>query len=213
MKLVLASASPRRHNLLRSLFDTFEIRPVEAREDPLPGETPRQTALRLAQIKALLASPKGDELAIAADTVVALNGLSLGKPSSAEEARQMLKALRGREHTVYTGVAIATAERALWSSVVETLVTMRAYSDAEIDAYVASGSPMDKAGAYGVQDTPFSPVAQYAGCYLNVVGLPLCEVVRGLKALGFTGAQGLSWTAIEPLCPTCTQRRQAGEVL
>lgn len=160
-----------------------------------------------------MASPGDDEVVLAADTVVALDGHMLGKPSTPEEARLMLRLLRGRQHTVYTAVALIARGQIPWLSAAQTLVTMRPYSDAEIDAYVASGNPMDKAGAYGVQDSQFAPVAEYVGCYLNVVGLPLCEVVRGLKAIRLPGSQALTWRDIEPLCPTCTQRRLEGEEL
>jgi MAF protein len=213
VKLVLASSSPRRQQLLRHLFSNFEIRPVHIDESPLPMESPRETALRLARLKAELATPLENEVVVAADTVVAIDSMILGKPSTPEEAGEMLRLLRGKQHTVYTGVAAIVDARSPWLSAIETVVAMRVYSDAEIEAYVASGSPMDKAGAYGVQDTDFSPVAKYMGCYLNVVGLPLCEVVRGLKALQFPDAQHLSWKDIETLCPTCTHRRLAGEEL
>ncbi len=186
---------------------------MDVDESPLPAETPKDTALRLAAQKARAAQPTRDEIVLAADTVVALDGSILGKPSTPEEAREMLLALRGRYHQVFTAVAVATAQRDPWLSVTETLVLMRSYSDEEVEAYISSRKPMDKAGGYGVQDHDFAPVASYIGCYLNVVGLPLCEVIRGLKAMDFPDANALSWEDLEPLCPTCRKRRQAGEKL
>src|SRR5262249_32125382 len=107
----------------------------------------------------------------------------LAKPLDAEEARGMLERLRGRDHQVLTGVVLRSA-RMSWAGVVETRVAMREYTSTEVEAYVARGEPFDKAGGYAVQDQLFRPVERLDGCYLNVVGLPLCAVVAGLKALG-----------------------------
>jgi len=104
----------------------------------------------------------------------------LGKPADAAGARAMLTALRGRPHRVLTGLALAQDDRIVWSSVIQTTVWMRAYGDDEIERYIASGRPLDKAGAYGIQDGGFQPVERIEGCYTNVVGLPLCEVSRAL---------------------------------
>jgi nucleoside triphosphate pyrophosphatase len=125
-----------------------------------------------------------DEVILAADTLVVADGEVLGKPANAEEARRMLYQLRGRSHEVLTGVVLRASSGMRWGGVVSTEVVIRAYADAEIDEYVARGEPFDKAGGYAVQDEVFRPVQRLAGCYLNVVGLPLCAVVRGLTALG-----------------------------
>ena len=120
---------------------------------------------------------------LGADTVVVLDDAILGKPADAAEATAMLAALRGRAHRVLTGVALAVGGEIAWSSVVETTVWMRAYSADEVERYVRSGKPLDKAGAYGIQDADFHPVERIEGCFSNVVGLPICEVRRALTAL------------------------------
>jgi MAF protein len=130
--------------------------------------------------------------------VVVLGASQLGKPVDADEARSMLRALRARTHTVITAIALVTA-RTKVQGTVETPVTMRDYSDAEIEAYIESGRPADKAGAYAVQDVDFSPVASLSGCYLNVVGLPLCEVQRGLRSLGLPFPEEI----LDPPCRLC----------
>ncbi len=161
--------------------------PVEVEERPLPGEPPQNTAWRLALAKAeAVARVAGEGTIVGADTVVAHEGETLGKPRSPEEAFAMLRRLRGREHEVVSGVAILNlAARRGYVSSVCTRVWMRDYADEEIAAYVASGEPFDKAGAYAIQSTELRPVARVEGCYLNVVGLPLCEVVKGLQVVGF----------------------------
>jgi MAF protein len=125
------------------------------------------------------------EVALAADTlVVAPDGRVLGKPSSAEQARAMLLGLRDRAHAVITGVALRAGDGREWGAAVSTRVHMRAYSRADIQRYVQRGEPYDKAGGYAVQDAEFRPVERVEGCYLNVVGLPLCAAARGLQTLG-----------------------------
>ena len=129
------------------------------------------------------------QIIVGADTVVALDGESLGKPQSADEARTMLQRLRGRNHYVHTAVAAVrfagASPQAACCVVNSTIVTMRAYSDAEIENYVYSGSPMDKAGAYAIQDKRFSPVESLAGCPAGVMGLPAADLLRLLSELGF----------------------------
>ena len=124
-----------------------------------------------------------DLIVLAADTVVVLNGAILGKPGDDSEAKAMLTSLRGRVHRVLTGVALAALGEIVWSSVVTTTVWMREYGDDELERYIRSGSPLDKAGAYGIQDANFRPVERIEGCLANVVGLPLCEVRRALIAI------------------------------
>ncbi len=181
--LVLASASPRRQEHLRRLGLTFTLHPTAVDETPRPTEPPAQAALRLGRAKAL-AVPAGDtQIVIAADTVVDLAGRILGKPADPEEARRMLMALRGRDHLVHTSLALRRGED-LWAETVSARVWMRPYNEEEIECYVNSGRPLDKAGAYGIQDRPFSPAERVEGCYMTVVGLPLCHLARALRGLG-----------------------------
>ena len=122
---------------------------------------------------------------VASDTIVSLDGEPLGKPRDAEEARSMLKRLRHRAHQVYTAVTlIDTRTNQTITDLAATDVPMRNYTDAEIEAYIASGDPFDKAGAYAIQHTGFHPVDQLTGCFANVMGLPLCHLVRSLRRLG-----------------------------
>jgi septum formation protein len=195
--LILASASPRRRALLAILGISFCVTSADIDERPRPGESPAALVTRLAETKALTVARRGvaasgkrqgtpaapsDRLVLAADTEVELDGAVLGKPADDAAARTMLLALRDRPHRVLTGLALADGDRIAWSSVVETTVWMRPYTDDEIAAYIASGRPLDKAGAYGIQDAEFRPVARIDGCYTNVVGLPLCEVRRALAS-------------------------------
>ena len=185
--LVLASASPRRGALLRLLDVPFVTMVADIDESERPGEEPAPLALRLSMSKAEEVAARLDRpaLVLAADTIVVLDGVVLGKPRDADDARSMLKALRGRVHGVITGLsALAHPTGRTISQVVTTQVTMRNYGSGEIEAYVASGDPLDKAGAYAIQSTSFAPVARIEGCYTNVVGLPLCRVASVLAALG-----------------------------
>jgi MAF protein len=198
-RLRLASASPRRLLLLPLLGLPVDVEPPNTDERPLAGESGRQIAARLALAKArCVASERANEVTIGSDTVVVLDASQLGKPVDANEARSMLRALRARTHTVITAIALVTARTTL-QGIVETPVTMRDYSDAEIEAYIESGRPADKAGAYAIQDLDFSPVASHSGCYLNVVGLPLCEVQRGLRSLGLPFLE----ESLDPPCRLC----------
>ena len=159
--------------------------PVTVDEAIGPGYRGQFIAGRLAESKALAGTAaRPSALVIGADTVVVLDGAVLGKPAHADQARTMLAALRGRSHKVMTGVAIARGGGILSRSVVETVVHMRRYSREEVERYIATGGPFDKAGAYAVQDREFRPAEQVLGCYPNVVGLPLCETARGLSRVG-----------------------------
>lgn len=187
--VVLASNSPRRRQLLALTGWPFVVQPVDIDESPQPGEPPRDYVLRLAESKARAASrlAQPGQVVLAADTTVADGSQILGKPEGADDARRMLRALRGRDHWVYTAIAAYRAvDGQLLTDVCETQVWMRAYTDAEIDAYVASGDPLDKAGAYAIQNEAFHPVARIDGCYACVVGLAICRVVPLLSALGFS---------------------------
>ena len=183
--LLLASQSPRRRQLLALLHLSFEVAVANVAEVPRTDEPPAELVIRLSQAKAHAVATYSDAIVIACDTVVALDGEILGKPRDATEATSMLRCLRGRSHTVYSAVALLepATGRAL-TGVAATQVTMRPYTNAEIAAYVASGDPLDKAGAYAVQHPGFHPVAALQGCYANVVGLPLCHLTRCLHAWG-----------------------------
>lgn len=188
-EVVLASNSPRRRDIISALEACLEC--VESgfvEGDRSPAEEPEQFARRLARGKATaVASRRQHGIVIGADTIVTLDGNVMGKPDSEHEAAGMLERLRGRAHHVYTAVCAVDAETGR-STVggADTLVTMREYTDAELEAYVASGEPYDKAGAYGVQDRKFRPARLVDGCYLNVVGLPLCVTVQLINELGVT---------------------------
>ena len=184
---MLASNSPRRRELLALTGWTFQVRPASIDESVLPGEAPAAYVLRLAVGKARAAAQMESDAAwvIGSDTTVANGEEILGKPAGAEEAADMLRALRGHAHTVYTAVALVDcASGLLETEVCATAVPMRAYSEAEIDAYVASGDPLDKAGAYAIQHPGFHPVERLEGCFASVMGLPLCHLQRAALRLG-----------------------------
>jgi septum formation protein len=182
---VLASASPRRAELLRRLAVPFEVIP-SGLEEAWPPESAREAVKALALAKARsVALRLPAALVLAADTVVVVEGAVFGKPESAEDARRMLRALRGREHEVITGVALVETPAGREAAIaVATRVLMRAYTEAEIDAYIASGEPFGKAGAYAIQGAGGGLVAHVEGCYTNVVGLPLTTTRRLLETRG-----------------------------
>ncbi|MBN1810230.1 MAG: septum formation protein Maf [Anaerolineae bacterium] len=179
-RLLLASQSPRRRELLALLGLPFETNASDVDETPRSDESPAALAARLSQAKAQACSAN-HTIIIACDTIVAHEGQVLGKPRDPGEASEMLRHLRGRPHNVYTGVTLLEkdTERSV-TDVAETQVIMRAYTDAELAAYVASGDPMDKAGAYAIQHRSFHPVSEVRGCFANVMGLPLCHLTRHL---------------------------------
>jgi septum formation protein len=182
-RLILASASPRRSELLRNAGISFEVDPAHIREEPEPGEKPLDYARRLARDKAVAVLARyRDALVLGADTVVVVDEHLLEKPANAEDAARMLRLLSGRAHQVITGVCLAGPgfER------VEAEVTQVVFgemSDQEIAAYVACGEPMDKAGAYGIQGLASRWVERIEGCYFNVVGLPVSRVYRLLRQM------------------------------
>jgi MAF protein len=152
-------------------------------DDPDSAENARNTALLKA--RAVAANVSGNAIVIGSDTNVAIAGTILGKPRDDDEARAMLRLLRGRVHQVHTGIAlINTASGVTLTDVATVDVPMRAYSDAEIEAYVATGDPRDKAGAYAIQHPQFQPVVKLTGCYAGVMGLPLCHLARALRQMG-----------------------------
>jgi septum formation protein len=179
--LWLASRSPRRAALLETLGVAFAVLDVEVDETPIAGEVPVDYVLRLARAKAKAGQVAASSPApvLAADTTVVLSGEILGKPANDSEARHMLRRLSGVWHEVLTGVALAHAT--LDTRVVSTRVQFRALNDAEIDCYVASGEPADKAGAYGIQGLGGALVTRLEGSYPNVVGLPLAESLALLR--------------------------------
>lgn len=186
--LVLASASPRRRALLADLGLDFLVRPPHTDETARPDERPAELVARLAleKAQALLA---GGELVLAADTVVVIDDEILGKPVDPDDARAMLTRLSGRDHEVYTGVALADATAAparCVSRVERTQVRIREMSSAEIAAYVDGGEPMDKAGAYAIQGWGALYVEAVTGNYTNVVGLPIPAVEACFRELGFS---------------------------
>lgn len=185
--LILASNSPRRRQLLALGGWEYGLDISHVDESLVAGESPAEYVRRLAAEKAQAVLPRAHpgQVIIGADTSVVIDGDILGKPASQAEARQMLRRLRGRTHQVYTGIAVLQAgEDNPQTDVVVTDVPMRAYSDAEIEAYIATGDPMDKAGAYGIQNPAFQPVASMAGCYASVMGLPLCSLSVLLERAG-----------------------------
>ena len=200
--LILASASPRRRELLSALGLPFDVVTPTFVEDAAPkgGETPEGFAGRLALAKATAVSGERPEaLVLAADTIVVLDGQVLGKPGDAAVAEEMLRRLRGRSHRVITAVALIVRRGGRPAVArTESKVHFRRYSNAEIKAYVGSGGPMDKAGAYGVQDDPFHPAAEVRGCLLSVVGLPLCQVADLLREAGLPVSPGAGLSIPEP---------------
>jgi len=179
--LVLASTSPRRRELVTLFGLAFTFVSADVDESPREGEPPQELVRRLSRAKAEIGA-RGipDAIIIAADTVVALDGSILGKPKDSADATRMLKRLRGRAHTVYSGLTVARGARQI-TQVATTTVWMRDYTDAEIAAYVATGDPLDKAAAYAIQHGAFRPVARIDGCHANVMGLPLCHLYGALK--------------------------------
>jgi MAF protein len=203
--LILASASPRRRELLARLGVPFEVRPVSVIEEA-GSANPAIVASRLARMKAeaaRLAEPEAPVLA--ADTVVVHDGAILGKPRDAEEARRTLRRLRGRSHRVITAVAvIPRGGRAALLRHPETEVTMRRYTDVEIEASIARGDPFDKAGGYAIQDELLRPVQSHEGCYCNVVGLPLWTTEELLRRAGLDIT--VSADSLLPQCGSCPLR-------
>lgn len=183
-RIVLASASPRRRELLRLIGVEHEVIPASVDESVQPGEAPRPHAMRLARAKAeAVARSHPDALIIGADTIVVVEGEILGKPADQAAAAAMLKRLGGRTHTVFTAVAVARNGRT--ESDVETVdVTFRDLTDAEIGDYIATGEPLDKAGAYGIQGFGATIVERIEGDYFAVMGLALLRLMRLLARFG-----------------------------
>jgi septum formation protein len=192
--LVLASNSPRRRQLFSLGGWDFTVIVADVDETPLEGEPPREYVLRLAEAKARAIQPRAesDAFILGSDTTVVDGNEILGKPVDDADAERMLKQLRGRTHQVFTGVAVLrVGDGTLRTGLSITDVPMRNYSDEEIRAYIQTGDPMDKAGAYAIQHPDFQPVAFMEGCYAGVMGLPLCHIQRLLAQFEITPAADL----------------------
>ena len=186
MNLILASQSPRRRELLERMGLTkFEIRPAVGEETASPDLTPAQLVEELSRQKAreIALTAGAEDVIIAADTVVSADGRVLGKPHSAQEAQEMLRFLSGRTHTVYTGITVRRGAQELTRHEA-TQVLFRPLTQQEICAYVATGEPMDKAGAYGIQGRGCVLVEGIRGDYYNVMGLPVCRLALMLREFG-----------------------------
>lgn len=184
MEIILASGSPRRRELLNTLGLSFRVCPAKGEENAPEGAGPEEIVKALSRAKAAEVSRQfAGNLIIAADTIVYLDGRVLGKPKDEADACAMLASLSGRAHEVYTGVTVMLGEDTLCEAEC-TKVFFRELSAEEIDAYVASGDPMDKAGAYGIQGRASLMVERLEGDYFNVMGLPLCRLGQLLNELG-----------------------------
>jgi len=191
MEFILASKSPRRKTLLRNLIDPFIVVNSDVEEREIPGEKPDEFVIRLAKEKALVggagASANFHEniYVLGADTIVVDGTEILGKPLDQMDAARILEQLRGKTHQVFSGIALfnlSTGE--VQTRLVCTNVIMREYTDDEIQDYIASGDPLDKAGAYGIQNRDFNPAPEFYGCFANVMGLPLCYLAVLMKEMG-----------------------------
>ena len=204
-RLILASNSPRRRQLLALTGLPFVVSVADVDESQLANENPADYVLRLAETKARAVRAETDQFILAADTTVVDGAEILGKPRDEADAVAMLTRLRGHTHQVYTGIALLRAgDGSLLTDLCVTDVPMRDYTDEEIQAYVASGDPLDKAGAYAIQHSEFHPVARMDGCYASVMGLPVCHVIRLMRKIGlqpeadfFAGCE----TLLEYNCP------------
>jgi septum formation protein len=207
VSLILASASPRRRDLLARLGISFEVRPVDIDERTPSTGNPEIIARRLAREKAEAARLIDVDAAIvAADTVVATDGAILAKPTDAEDARRMLSSLRGRQHYVVSAVAVMRpGGRAAIVRHPLTHVLMRDYGDDEIEESIARGDPFDKAGGYAIQDDVLRPVKSYSGCYCNVVGLSLWATLEALRKADIEVTR-VNLSQLLPQCATCPLR-------
>ena len=192
--LTLASASPRRRELMDTLGLEFTVTPADLTEEPIPGESPQDMVRRLSQEKSqAVAATLETGLVIGADSTVVFGGQAVGKPVDDDDARRMLRQLSGTTHHVATGLTVidAASGRTL-SDAMTSQITLRELSEQEIEASIASGLPRDKAGAYAVQDTELRPAADWKGCYNNIVGLPICLLLEMLRELEYRFPEGWS---------------------
>jgi septum formation protein len=184
-RLILASASPRRYELLKQVGLDFEVIPSRVIEEYFQTETPQEHVLRLAEAKAKdIASRYPGRWVIAADTIVYINGIILGKPKNREEALEMLNRLSGQEHRVLTGFSVYHLEKGKGDKeAVQTAVKVKSLTSVEMEWYVQTGEPFDKAGGYAIQGMGSFMIESIRGSYTNVVGLPLCELLQMLYHL------------------------------
>ena len=190
-EFILASKSPRRKTLLRNLIDPFIVVNSDVDEREIPGENPDEFVVRLAKEKALkggagvLTNSLENAFVLGADTIVVDGTEILGKPQDQMDAARILEQLRDKTHQVLSGIALYNlSNREIQTRLVCTEVVMREYTDDEIQDYIASGDPMDKAGAYGIQNRDFNPAPEFFGCFANVMGLPLCHLALLMKEMG-----------------------------
>ena len=204
--LILASSSPRRQDLLQRLGVRFEVATADIDETQQPGEPATDLVQRLAREKVQTVAVRLPGRAVlGADTIVVLDGEVLGKPAGEDEATTMLRRLRGRPHAVWSALyAWNPALDRSAAALNETVVWMRPYGDDEIAAYVASGDPLDKAGAYAIQHPGFAPVEKISGCYSGVMGFPLGDVAQALRAIGIDVPRQPS-NACQPQLGRCCQ--------
>lgn len=214
--IVLASNSPRRRQLLSWLDLPFTTTLADIDESPAVGENPAEYVMRLAGDKARACArfaPFGG-VVLAADTTVADGDRIIGKPIDLEDAGKILRQLRKRTHWVHTAIVLSTPSRGtLMEDLCSTAVKMRDYTDEEINEYLATGDPMDKAGAYAIQHPEFHPVEKMNGCFASVMGLPLCHLERTLRKMGFGSRQQVPYRCQRELAYTCPifKRVLAGE--
>lgn len=216
VEVILASKSPRRQKLLRNLIDHFFIINSGVEEFVIPDEKPEEFVLRLAKDKAIRVSEKMDLnpdqeiLVIGTDTIVVDGSEILGKPVDDIDARRILEQLKGKEHQVLSGIVIYQFPGGQISSrLIRSNVMMREYSGAEIDAYIATGDPFDKAGAYAIQNHSFNPVPDFQGCYANVMGLPVCDLYGLIKGAGHEANESVAencQASIQYQCPVFKKR-------
>jgi septum formation protein len=185
-RLILASKSPRRYELLKQVGLDFDVIPSRVKEDFIQGESPQGHVIRLADAKALdIGNRYPDRWVIAADTIVYVNGSILGKPSNPKEAIEMLRSLSGKEHWVLTGFSVCHLGKGKRDQeAVQTAVRVKTLTPVEMEWYVQTGEPFDKAGGYAIQGIGSFMIESIHGSYTNVVGLPLCELIQTLVRLG-----------------------------
>ena len=206
VQLILASQSPRRRRLIERIGHTARVLVTDVDEGSVDDPDPASNVVRTALLKAEAAAEEASQgLILAADTTVALDGEMLGKPAHDTQAIHTLTRLRGRVHQVHTGLVILETESGqVETAVCTTDVFMRLYTNEEIAAYIDSGDPFDKAGAYAIQNRTFHPVERIDGCYTNVVGLPLCRVVALLRRFGFASSLPVAEASCDyRSCATC----------
>lgn len=187
--LILASASPRRHELVPLLGLTWRVHAADVDETSIDEPDPEVKVIRTAELKAaaVASETEGDRVILAADTFVVIDSQILNKPENQEDAFRMLDQLRGRVHQVYTGIVVHnTITKQIVRDVARIDVPMRRYSNWEIRKYIDTGDPLDKAGAYAIQHPEFRPAPELSGCFAAVIGLPLCHVSRALIKTGIT---------------------------